>query len=85
MSYKKVPTTTIMGSIQLGIANALGKVDIRAGRDILLQDFSIVESTHFPRFVFVNCEKIRLKVEPCILKLSTLTWRGMPQSQELKK
>jgi 1-phosphatidylinositol-4-phosphate 5-kinase len=37
-----------MGSIQLGIANSLGRLGQRGERDLLLQDFGVVETVYFP-------------------------------------
>ncbi|KRY35257.1 Phosphatidylinositol 4-phosphate 5-kinase type-1 alpha [Trichinella spiralis] len=50
VTYKKVPTTQIMGAIQLGIANSIGSLVREPERDVLLQDFEYVEQVYFPRF-----------------------------------
>lgn len=38
-----------MGSIQLGIGHAVGSLASKPERDLLMQDFTIVETTTFPR------------------------------------
>ncbi|KAL1242288.1 Phosphatidylinositol 4-phosphate 5-kinase type-1 alpha [Trichinella spiralis] len=48
VTYKKVPTTQIMGAIQLGIANSIGSLVREPERDVLLQDFEYVEQVYFP-------------------------------------
>ena len=39
VSYKKIETNTLMGSIQLGIQAAIGGLTKYADRDLLMQDF----------------------------------------------
>ncbi|XP_019753324.2 phosphatidylinositol 4-phosphate 5-kinase type-1 alpha isoform X13 [Dendroctonus ponderosae] len=48
ITYKKIQTTTIMGSIQLGIQHAVGGLASKPERDLLMQDFMTVETTNFP-------------------------------------
>jgi 1-phosphatidylinositol-4-phosphate 5-kinase len=48
VSYKRVPTNALMGAIQLGIANSVGSLAGKARRDILVQDFEVIESVAFP-------------------------------------
>jgi 1-phosphatidylinositol-4-phosphate 5-kinase len=48
VSYKRVPTNALMGAIQLGIANSVGSLASKAKRDILVQDFEVIESVAFP-------------------------------------
>jgi 1-phosphatidylinositol-4-phosphate 5-kinase len=48
VSYKRVPSNALMGAIQLGIANSLGSLANRPHRDILVQDFEIIEEVAFP-------------------------------------
>lgn len=48
VSYKRVPTNALMGAIQLGIANSIGSLANKAKRDILLQDFQVLENIAFP-------------------------------------
>ncbi len=38
-----------MGSIQLGIGNAVQTLSVYDERDLLMQDFMTVETTHFPK------------------------------------
>ncbi|MFH4978877.1 hypothetical protein AB6A40_005586 [Gnathostoma spinigerum] len=48
VSYKRVPTNALMGAIQLGIANSIGSLASKPKRDLLLQDFDVIESVAFP-------------------------------------
>ena len=48
VSYKRVPSNALMGAIQLGIANSLGSLANRPRRDILVQDFDVIEEVAFP-------------------------------------
>lgn len=48
ITYKKIQTSQIMGSIQLGIQHAVGGLASKPERDLLMQDFMTVETTHFP-------------------------------------
>nr|CAD2190027.1 unnamed protein product [Meloidogyne enterolobii] len=48
VSYKRVPTNALMGAIQLGIANSVGSLAGKPRRDILVQDFEVIESVTFP-------------------------------------
>ncbi|XP_076391328.1 phosphatidylinositol 4-phosphate 5-kinase 59B isoform X14 [Megachile rotundata] len=48
ITYKKIQTTQIMGSIQLGIQHAVGGLASKPERDLLMQDFMTVETTNFP-------------------------------------
>ncbi|XP_062511655.1 phosphatidylinositol 4-phosphate 5-kinase type-1 alpha-like [Corticium candelabrum] len=47
-SYKKTPSSQLMAAIQLGISHALGKITPQPKRDLLFQDFSVVETVDFP-------------------------------------
>ncbi|XP_028660427.1 phosphatidylinositol 4-phosphate 5-kinase type-1 alpha-like [Erpetoichthys calabaricus] len=48
-SVKKNGTSSsVKGAIQLGIAHTVGGIGQRADRDVLMQDFYVVESTFFP-------------------------------------
>jgi len=49
ISYKKVETNKLMGSIQLGIQFSAGCQASQPHRDILIPDFYIIESTAFPK------------------------------------
>lgn len=51
VSYKKVPTNALMSAIQLGIANSIGSLASMPTRDILLQDFEVIETVNFPAYV----------------------------------
>ncbi|KAJ8036712.1 Phosphatidylinositol 4-phosphate 5-kinase type-1 alpha [Holothuria leucospilota] len=47
--YKKTATTTLMAAIQLGMQHSVGGLSAKPERDVLLQDFAVVESVFFPR------------------------------------
>lgn len=49
ITYKKIQSTQIMGSIQLGIQHAVGGLASKPERDLLMQDFMTVETTNFPQ------------------------------------
>ena len=49
VSYKKIETNQLMGSIQLGIQASIGGLANSPERDILMQDFRTVETTQFPK------------------------------------
>lgn len=53
VSYKRVPTNALMGAIQLGIANSIGSLASKPKRDLLLQDFDVIETVSFPPFVLI--------------------------------
>lgn len=38
-----------MGAIQLGIANAIGSLASKPERDLLMQDFTVIENIYFPQ------------------------------------
>ncbi|CAD5207355.1 unnamed protein product [Bursaphelenchus okinawaensis] len=48
VTYKRVPTNNLMGAIQMGISNSIGSLAHRKMRDILVQDFDLVEMVAFP-------------------------------------
>uniref|UniRef100_A0A1B6E678 PIPK domain-containing protein n=1 Tax=Clastoptera arizonana TaxID=38151 RepID=A0A1B6E678_9HEMI len=47
VTYKKIQSSQIMGSIQLGIQHAVGGLASKPERDLLMQDFMTVETTTF--------------------------------------
>ncbi|XP_046439249.1 phosphatidylinositol 4-phosphate 5-kinase type-1 alpha-like isoform X10 [Daphnia pulex] len=47
VTYKKIHTSQIMGSIQLGISHAVGGLASKPERDLLMQDFMTIETTNF--------------------------------------
>jgi len=49
VSYKKIETNQLMGSIQLGIQASIGGLAKHPERDLLMQDFMEVETTHFSK------------------------------------
>jgi len=48
VSYKKIETNQLMGSIQLGIHDSVGGLAKYPERDVLMHDFMKVETCHFP-------------------------------------
>ena len=49
VSYKKIETNQLMGSIQLGIQASIGALAKYPERDLLMQDFQEVEITQFSK------------------------------------
>ncbi|KAJ8335067.1 hypothetical protein SKAU_G00407060 [Synaphobranchus kaupii] len=47
-TYKKTTSTALRGAIQLGITHTVGSLSQKAERDVLMQDFVVVESIFFP-------------------------------------
>uniref|UniRef100_A0A674IT20 Phosphatidylinositol-4-phosphate 5-kinase type 1 gamma n=1 Tax=Terrapene triunguis TaxID=2587831 RepID=A0A674IT20_9SAUR len=47
-TYKKTTSTTLKGAIQLGIGYTVGNLSSKPERDVLMQDFYVVESIFFP-------------------------------------
>nr|XP_027196574.1 phosphatidylinositol 4-phosphate 5-kinase type-1 alpha-like isoform X2 [Dermatophagoides pteronyssinus] len=47
VTYKKFPTTQIMGSIQLGIGHTVGSLASKPERDLLMKDFMEIELVQF--------------------------------------
>lgn len=48
VTYKKKPTSELMQAIQLGIGQSIGGLAAKAERDVLMQDFAVVEVVFFP-------------------------------------
>jgi len=48
VTYKKIETSQICGSIQKGIGYAIASLASKTERDLLMQDFAMVETTTFP-------------------------------------
>uniref|UniRef100_A0A3P9Q652 Phosphatidylinositol-4-phosphate 5-kinase type 1 alpha n=1 Tax=Poecilia reticulata TaxID=8081 RepID=A0A3P9Q652_POERE len=46
--YKKTTSSTLKAAIQLGITHTVGSLNQKPERDVLLQDFEVVESIFFP-------------------------------------
>uniref|UniRef100_A0A3Q2PBJ6 Phosphatidylinositol-4-phosphate 5-kinase type 1 alpha n=1 Tax=Fundulus heteroclitus TaxID=8078 RepID=A0A3Q2PBJ6_FUNHE len=46
--YKKTTSSTLRAAIQLGITHTVGSLNQKPERDVLLQDFEVVESIFFP-------------------------------------
>uniref|UniRef100_H3B3M4 Phosphatidylinositol-4-phosphate 5-kinase type 1 gamma n=1 Tax=Latimeria chalumnae TaxID=7897 RepID=H3B3M4_LATCH len=50
-TYKKTTSSALKGAIQLGIGYTVGNLSSKPERDVLMQDFYVVESIFFPRNV----------------------------------
>ncbi|XP_060603224.1 phosphatidylinositol 4-phosphate 5-kinase type-1 alpha-like isoform X3 [Ruditapes philippinarum] len=48
VTYKKKPTSELMAAIQLGIGQSVGGLSSKPERDLLMQDFGVVQSVFFP-------------------------------------
>ena len=49
----QTPSSALKGAIQLGIGYTVGNLSSKPERDVLMQDFYVVESIFFPRCVCV--------------------------------
>jgi len=49
VTYKKKSTSELMAAIQLGIGQSITSMACKPKRDLLLQDFAIVETVYFPK------------------------------------
>ncbi|XP_078288161.1 phosphatidylinositol 4-phosphate 5-kinase type-1 alpha-like isoform X1 [Rhinoraja longicauda] len=47
-TYKKTTSSALRGAIQLGITHTVGSLSTKPERDVLMQDFYVVESIFFP-------------------------------------
>ncbi|KAF5906278.1 phosphatidylinositol 4-phosphate 5-kinase type-1 beta-like, partial [Clarias magur] len=47
-TYKKTSSSAIKGAIQLGIGYTVGNLTSKPDRDVLMQDFYVVESVFLP-------------------------------------
>lgn len=47
-TYKKTASSAIKGAIQLGIGYTVGNLTSKPDRDVLMQDFYVVESVFLP-------------------------------------
>jgi hypothetical protein len=48
VTFKKIETSQICGSLQLGIHSSVGRLSSKPERDVLMQDFTMLEKTNFP-------------------------------------
>ncbi|KAJ3608939.1 hypothetical protein NHX12_023467 [Muraenolepis orangiensis] len=48
-TYKKTTSSALKGAIQLGITHTVGSLSHKPERDVLMQDFEVMESIFFPR------------------------------------
>lgn len=65
VAYKRVRSSELQESIQLGIRIAVGSVVRRPPRDLLFTDFQEVESLHFPKCVAVRLCRGKVVSFPC--------------------
>jgi 1-phosphatidylinositol-4-phosphate 5-kinase len=49
VTYKKRPTSELMAAIQIGIGHSIGRLSSKPMRDLLYEDFHVVETVVFPR------------------------------------
>lgn len=49
VTYKKRPTSELMAAIQLGIGHSIGGLSSKPMRDLLYEDFHVIETVSFPR------------------------------------
>lgn len=49
VTYKKRPTSELMAAIQLGIGQSVGSLSPKPMRDVLYEDFHVVETVFFPK------------------------------------
>lgn len=49
LTFFQTPSSALKGAIQLGITHTVGSLSQKPERDVLLQDFEVVESIFFPR------------------------------------
>ncbi|XP_048749610.1 phosphatidylinositol 4-phosphate 5-kinase type-1 alpha-like isoform X5 [Ostrea edulis] len=48
VTYKKKSTSELMAAIQLGIGQSIGGLSSKPERDLLMQDFAVIESVFYP-------------------------------------
>ena len=60
-TYKKTTSSALKGAIQLGITHTVGSLSHKPERDVLMQDFEVVESIFFPRRLFRCIHYIKLQ------------------------
>lgn len=48
-TYKKTTSSALKGAIQFGISHTVGSLSQKPERDVLMQDFEVVESISFPK------------------------------------
>lgn len=58
-SHPQTTSSTLKGAIQLGIGYTVGNLSSKPERDVLMQDFYVVESIFFPR-----SERLA-RIQPC--------------------
>ena len=50
LGFPQTTSSTLKGAIQLGIGYTVGNLSSKPERDVLMQDFYVVESIFFPRY-----------------------------------
>ncbi|XP_014835026.1 PREDICTED: phosphatidylinositol 4-phosphate 5-kinase type-1 beta-like [Poecilia mexicana] len=65
-TYKKTTSSALKGAIQLGIGYTVGNLTSKPDRDVLMQDFYVVESVFLPRSV-VHGAKWRTYVDISVM------------------
>lgn len=58
-SVSKTTSSALKGAIQLGIGYTVGNLTSKPDRDVLMQDFYVVESVFLPRSVFCSSGALR--------------------------
>ena len=48
VTYKRVPTSQIINAIQFAITNSIGSLSKTPERDLLVQDFDVIDKLSFP-------------------------------------
>ena len=51
------PTSELMAAIQLGIGQSVGGLSSKPERDLLMQDFGVIQQIFFPRCVSKFCNE----------------------------
>ncbi len=52
-------SSALKGAIQLGITHSVGSLSQKPERDVLMQDFEVVESIFFPRYVCLHKSNLK--------------------------
>lgn len=79
VSVLQTTSSALKGAIQLGITHTVGSLSQKPERDVLLQDFEVVESIFFPRWLFQIMKRgyVVKKIE-CMLYLLCLFYINKP-------
>lgn len=78
-------SSALKGAIQLGITHSVGSLSQKPERDVLMQDFEVVESIFFPRYAYLhesnNEEAFLLVVTVNVLVFVSLLVKAVTQLQ----